>query len=88
MTSEDLDGLDAALKPLVVSAAPALAREAVRVLNAELEAARAQVAAAREVHSRTGAISVEIETLLRAYAVMYAQERERLVRHWGIAQVG
>jgi hypothetical protein len=88
MTSEELDRLDGALKPLAVSSAPAQARDAVRALNGELERARAQVAAAREVHGRTGAISAEVETLLRAYAVMYAQERERIVRHWGIPTVG
>jgi hypothetical protein len=87
MTTEELESLDGALKPLVVAAAPAQARDAVRALNVELERARAQVAAAREVHSRTGAIPVEVETQLRAYAVMYAQERERVVRHWGIARV-
>jgi hypothetical protein len=88
MTSEELDRLDGALKPLVVSAVPAQAREAVRALNVELERARAHVAAAREVHRRTGTISLEVQTQLRAYAVMYAQERERVVRHWGIARAG
>jgi hypothetical protein len=88
MTSAELDHLHGALKPLVVSSAPAQARDAVRALNLELERARAQVAAAREVHGRTGAVSVEVETQLRAYAVMYAEERERVVRHWGIPTVG
>lgn len=87
MTEDELDRIEKALVRLVV-AEPVTAR--VRTIadhfNAQVDAARARVEAAREARARAGSISSEERNELQAYAVMYAEERERLVRQWGISQ--
>jgi hypothetical protein len=86
MTDEDLDCIERALVPLAVGEhLSARVKSIASQFNAQVDAARARVAAAREAAARAGSISSEERNELRAYAVMYSEERERLVRQWGIS---
>ena len=86
MTCEDLDRIDEALLEVVVTPRDsARARGVVVRFNAQVDEARARVTSARAAHSLTGSISGELQTELRGYAVMFVEERERIVRQWGIA---
>lgn len=86
MTIEDLDRIDRDLKVLVVRPADtARARNIALTFNAEVQQARARLACVRTTHAESRVISPELAVELEAYAVMYAVERERIVRQWGLA---
>jgi hypothetical protein len=80
MSPEELDRIDGALRILNGgSETPSEAWDAIRSFNAEIGRQRAAVAAAR---TAAGAVKPEVEVELRAAAVLYADERERLVRRF------
>jgi hypothetical protein len=80
MSPEELDRIDQALRSLTGSAeTPAEAWDAIQRYNAEIGRQRAAVAAAR---SAAGGVRPETEVELRAAAVLYADERDRLVRRF------
>jgi hypothetical protein len=86
MTHEDLDRIERTMVPLAVGEhLSARAKSIASQFNVQVDAARARIAAAREAAARAGSISSAELNELRAYAVMYAEERERLVRQWGIS---
>jgi hypothetical protein len=80
MSPEELDRIDQALRSLNGGTeTPSEAWDAIQRFNAEIERQRAAVAAARLA---AGAVRPEVEVELRAAAVLYADERERLVRRF------
>ena len=79
MSPEDLDRIDQALRTLTGGAeTPAEAWDAIQRYNVEIERHRATVAAVRTA----GVVRPEVEVELRAAAVLYADERDRLVRRF------
>ncbi|HET9597435.1 MAG TPA: hypothetical protein VFP65_17735 [Anaeromyxobacteraceae bacterium] len=80
MSPEELDRIEHELKILSAAEARPDACEAIQRYNAEIERHRAAIAAAR----REGAVKPEVEVELRAAAILYAVERERLVRRFGL----
>jgi hypothetical protein len=81
MTAEELEVMDRAFRLLAVRENDsAAARLAVRRFNAEVEQQRAMLATARSGKLLTPEGEVE----LRAAAVLYAEERDRIVRRFGL----
>ncbi len=81
MTPDELDRIDSAFRALAVREGDsAHARLAVRRFNAEIERQRAAIAAARAGKELTPQSEVE----LRAAAVLYTDERDRIVRRFGL----
>jgi hypothetical protein len=80
MSLEELDRIEHELKILSMADARADACDAIQRYNTEIERHRATIAAARQA----GMVRPEIEVELRAAAVLYAVERERLVRRFGL----
>jgi hypothetical protein len=81
MTAEELDRLDEAFRALSYRETdPAPARVEVQRFNAEIERQRALLASARAGEALTPQREVE----LRAAAILYANERDRIVRRFGL----
>jgi len=81
MTAEELDRLEKAFRALAFRETdPAVARLEVQRYNAEVERQRALLASARNGEALTPQSEVE----LRAAAVLYANERDRIVRRFGL----
>jgi hypothetical protein len=81
MTAEELDRFDKAFRALAcreTDSAPA--RMEVQRYNAEVERQRALLASARAGEQLTPQSEVE----LRAAAILYANERDRIVRRFGL----
>jgi len=78
MTPEELDRIDHELRSLSVADARPDVCETIQRYNAEIERHRAIIAAARQA----GVVQPELAVELRAAAVLYAVERERLVRRF------
>jgi hypothetical protein len=86
MTTEELDRIDRALLLLILrDCHTARARDVALQYNARIHEARSRLASARDLLLRSHPISSETEIELSAYAVMYAGERERIVRQWGLS---
>ncbi len=83
MTNEDLDGIDRALRVIVVpDGYSAGAKDAALRFNARLHEERSRFERARATYEETHTVSAQLEIELRASAAMFAVERERLVRFW------
>jgi hypothetical protein len=83
MSIMELDGIGHALKPLVVSdACSSYVKDAVRRFNARLGQERARLEGARATREQSGSVPLEVEVALKAYAVMFAVERERMMRRF------
>jgi AMMECR1 domain-containing protein len=80
MSLEELDRIEQELKILNAAEARADACDAIQRYNKEIERHRATIAAARQA----GVVRPDVEVELRAAAVLYADERERLVRRFGL----
>jgi hypothetical protein len=86
MTLEELDTIERALTVLPVRDGDcAAAKSVAREFNALVQQERARLAAARAMIEQARALSPESEIELKAYAVMVASERERIVRQWGMS---
>jgi hypothetical protein len=86
VTNEDLDGIDRALSPLVLGVGnTAQAIDVATRFNASVEQARSSLAAARAAHEQGRSVDSDVEVRLKAYALMFAGERERIVRDWAIS---
>ena len=85
MTTQDLDRIDRELSALDAQGAScAEAKRAALRFNAQLEQERARLKGARATQGRARPIPMKLEIELRAAAVMYGVERERVVRRWNI----
>ena len=85
MTTEDLDCIDHALGEIpILHGFCAGAKGAALRFNSQVQLERARCEDARATHDQAGAVSPDIEIELRAAAVMYSAERERIASRWGI----
>jgi hypothetical protein len=85
MTTEDLDCIDRALSMLVVHPTCSLeAKSAVLRFNARIQPERSRLGSARAMQQEGCAVDPSIEIELKASAVMFAEERNRVVRLWRI----
>jgi hypothetical protein len=81
MTAEELDRLDQAFRALSCRETdPAPVRVEVQRFNTEIERPRALLASARAGEALTPQSEVE----LRAAAILYTNERDRIVRRFGL----
>ncbi len=81
MTAEELERMETAFRTLSLRETdPVPARVAVQRYNAEVERQRAVLASARA----GGPLSPQSEVELRAAAVLYANERDRIVQRFGL----
>jgi hypothetical protein len=84
MTLEELEAIDRALSQLAVDEGdPARAKNEVKRFNAELQKGRARLASVRAA-MQGSSVPPELEVELRAYALMFARERERIAELWGM----
>jgi hypothetical protein len=101
MTTEELDGIASAVRGLMVDdsvrpagtkrAAQQLARwefatRAVQRFNVQVEAQRLLLERARAKHDSGERVPDELQVELRATAVLYGVERDRIVRSLGLRQ--
>jgi hypothetical protein len=85
VTTEDLDCIDRALSLLLIhDGYSAEAKSAALRFNSRIQQERSRFEGARAMHEQGRAVSPDVEIELRASAVMYTVERERIVRLWKI----
>jgi hypothetical protein len=85
MTTGDLDCIDRALSVLVIHDGYSTgAKSAALRFNSQIQEERSRFECARATHEHARAVSLVVEIELRASAVMYEVERERIVRLWNI----
>jgi hypothetical protein len=85
MTKEELDSIDAALRAIVLDAGgEARAQDVARRFNEKIQAERSALAAVRALADGGTEPSVEAVLKLRAAAVMWAEERTRIIRRFGL----
>ena len=83
MSSAELDRIEGMLTPLTVSdGCSDDAKDAVRRFNAKIEQERSRLGAARATLGESGSLPSDIAVALRAAAVMFTVERERIVRRY------
>ncbi len=83
MTNVELDRIETALRPLAVSeACSSEVKDAVRRFNVHLEQERSALDSARATCREFGSVSLELDVTLKAMAVMFTVERERIVRRF------
>ncbi len=86
MTTQDLDCIDRALSVLVIGDGYcAGAKSAAQRFNSQIQQERSRLKCARATHEQARRVSPDVEIELRASAVMYVVERERIVRLWSIS---
>jgi hypothetical protein len=84
MTLEELEAIDRALSMLVVVEGDSKrAKSEVMRFNTELQKGRARLASVRSA-MQGSTVPAELEVELRAYALMFARERERIAELWGM----
>jgi hypothetical protein len=83
MTSEELCHIDAELRPLSISVECCDdAHAAVGRFNARIEHERTRLHDARASLDGTGSLPLDLEVVLRAAAVMFKVERERIAQRF------
>jgi hypothetical protein len=85
MTSEELDSIDHALSALAIhDGFCAGAKAAALRFNARVQQERSRCEGARATHEQARAVPADLEIELRAAAIMYVVERERIAARWRI----